>query len=171
MQSLEVISVNVWDIIISLCNLILLFLILKKFLYERVKKVISERQNAIDKQYDDALIAKNDAEEEKAKWQDRLSHADEEAAEIIRKSNEQAKLHGDRIISDAKDKAGMIINQAQSEAELELVKAKSEIKKEIVDVSVALTEKLLDREINENDHRNIINSFIDNLGKDDDANN
>ncbi len=171
MQSLDVISVNVWDIVISLCNLVLLFLILKKFLYKPVKKVISERQSAIDKQYDDALSAKTDAEEEKAKWKDRLDHADEEAAEIIKKSNEQAKLHGDKIISDAKDKAGTIINQAQNEAELERIKAKAEIKKEIVDVSAALTEKLLDREINEDDHRDIINSFIDKIGKNDDADN
>ena len=44
MQTLDVISVNLWQILISLINLFLLFLILKKFLFKPVKKVLDQRQ-------------------------------------------------------------------------------------------------------------------------------
>ena len=38
------------------------------------------------------------------------------------------------------------------------------VKKEIIDVSAALAEKLLGREINESDHKNLIDSFIEKIG-------
>ena len=43
MQSLDIISINIWQILISLCNLVLLFLILKKFLYKPVHNVLAQR--------------------------------------------------------------------------------------------------------------------------------
>ena len=55
--------------------------------------------------------------------------------------------------------------QAKESAELEIKKAEKTIKDEIVDVSYALTEKLLEREINEKDHDNLIDSFIDEIGE------
>ena len=54
MQSLEVISVNLWQILISLVNLFLLFLILKRFLYKPVKSVLEQRQKELDDQYEAA---------------------------------------------------------------------------------------------------------------------
>ena len=53
---------------------------------------------------------------------------------------------------------------AQTEAELELKKAADGIKREIVEVSGALTEKMLEREINTDDHRSLIESFIEKIG-------
>ena len=44
MQSLDVISINIWHILISLCNLILLFLVVKKFLFKPVKNLLASRQ-------------------------------------------------------------------------------------------------------------------------------
>ena len=56
-QTLEVISINIWQIVVSLCNLIILFFVLKKFLYKPVKKVLAERSAAVEKEYSDARNA------------------------------------------------------------------------------------------------------------------
>ena len=61
MQSLEVISVNLWAMLISLANLAILYWILKKFLFKPVKKMIDERQKEIDDLYADAGAAKEQA--------------------------------------------------------------------------------------------------------------
>ena len=50
------------------------------------------------------------------------------------------------------------------EAKLERKKATEGIKREIVDVSSAIAEKMLEREVNENDHRALIDSFIEKIG-------
>ena len=71
---------------------------------------------------------------------------------------------GDRIVADAQSKAEGIIRQAQTEAEMEKKKAQATIRREITDVSAALTEKLLGREMKGDDHRAMINSFLDGIG-------
>lgn len=170
MQSLDVISVNFWQIIISLANLVILFFILKKFLFRPVRKVLDERQETLDNKYLEADRSVAQAEESKQAWENRLRNAENEADAIIKSASDGAKHRSERIVAEARDKADGIVRQAQTEAELERRKADEDIKREIVDVSAALTEKILRREINTQDHRAIIDSFIDEIGDNNDGN-
>ncbi len=166
MQSLEIISVNFWQILISLCNLLILFLILKKFLYKPVKKTISQRENTIQEQYDRADSAVKDAEEMKTQWSSKIENAEIEADSIIKEASVSANKQKEAILEETHNKAESILRQAEADAELEKKKAKSEIKKEIVDVSVALSEKMLAREISAEDHHNMIDTFLAEIGED-----
>ena len=163
-QTLDVISVNLWQILISLANLLLIFLILKKFLWKPIQKVMKQRQEMVDKQFADAAEAEAKANEDKAQWAEKLATADEEAAARIAAADETARRHGERVIADAKDKAQGIIRQAEAEAELERQKATASIRDEIADVSAELAQKLLEREISVEDHRAMIASFLDEVG-------
>lgn len=164
MQTLEIISVNLWQILISLANLLLIFLILKKFLWKPVKKVMDERKAMVDKQFADAAAAEAKAEADKTVWAEKLAGADDEAKSRIADADETARRHGDRIVADAKDKAAGIIRQAEAEAQLERQKATASIKEEIAAVSAELAEKLLEREVNTDDHAKMIQTFLDEVG-------
>ena len=165
MQNLDVISVNIWNILISLVNLVLLFIIIKKFLYKPVKKVLAERQSQLEQSYSEAAKAEADALQSQKEWEKALLKAKTDADEIILNATENAKTHKDAIISEATQKADSIINRAKKEAELEKQKATEDIKREIVEVSKALSEKMLEREINTADHKDLIDSFIENIGE------
>ena len=167
MQSLDVISVNIWQILISLCNLVILFLLIKKILYKRVKIILQKRKDQLDGQYAEAENAKAKAFEMQESWQEKMTSADEEADSIIKNASETATARGDAIIAESKEKAERIIRQAKTEAELEHKRADAQIKKEIVEVSSAISEKILGREINIEDHRDLIDSFISEIGEDD----
>ena len=80
MQTLDVISINLWQMLVSLANLVLLFLAVKKFLYKPIKKMLATRQESIDKQYSDAEKAKAKEEKKKAKERERKRKALEAAA-------------------------------------------------------------------------------------------
>ena len=164
MQNLDVISINLWNILIALINLVLLFLIIKKFLFGPVKNVLAKRQSEIDRQYEAASEAEADAKENRRMWEEKLGNAEIEADTILKTAAEQAKFRSDAIVSDAQEKADRIVRTAASEAELEIKKAADGIKREIVSVSGALTEKMLEREINTDDHRALIDSFIEKIG-------
>lgn len=164
MQSLDVISINLWQILVSLANLVLLFLIIKKFLYKPVKKMLANRQQTIDSQYDAAEEAKEQALLDKKMYEEKLSSAKSEADGVIRSAVNTATLREQEILKEAKDKADGIIRQAEVQAALELKKAEDSIKEEIVDVSTRLAEKMLEREIKPEDHKNLIDSFIDQIG-------
>ena len=164
MQTLDVISVNLWQILISLANLLLIYIILKKLLWKPVKKVMDERKAMVDKQFADAAAAEAQAEADKAAWAEKLAGADDEADARIAAADETARRHGDRIVADAKDKAQGILRQAEAEAELERQKAVATIKEEIASVSAELAEKLLEREVNTKDHAALIESFLNEVG-------
>ncbi|MBQ2719168.1 MAG: F0F1 ATP synthase subunit B [Clostridia bacterium] len=163
-QTLDVISVNIWQILISLANLLLIFLILKKLLWKPVQKVMQQRQDMVDKQFSDAAEAEAKANEDKALWAEKLAAADQEASDRLAAADESARLHGDRVIADAKEKAQGILRHAEAEAELERQKATAAMRGEIADLSAELAEKLLEREINADDHRAMIASFLDEVG-------
>ncbi|MBQ4271795.1 MAG: F0F1 ATP synthase subunit B [Clostridiales bacterium] len=165
MNTLDIISINIWQIIISLCNLVILFLLFKKLLFKPVKNMIAERQAKVDKELDLARQAREEAENDRTLWQDRLDHAEDEAGEIIKKAVSKADRKSETIISTAKERADGIVRQAKLEAELEQKRSEEGIKKEIVDLSSILTGKMLKREINTDDHRELIDEFIDEIGE------
>ncbi len=170
MQTLDVISINLWQMVAALGNLILLFVIVKKFLYKPVKKMLSARENTINQDYDTARQAKEDALKDKKEYEDRLLCAEKEADNVIKSAVSVAKAREKEIVADAHEKADGIVRQAKEEAALELKKAEDSVKREIAEVSSVLTEKLLEREVNDSDHQHFIDSFIESMGDGDDRN-
>ena len=160
MQSLEVISINFGQILISLLNLLLLFLILKRFLYAPVKSVVKDRQEMLKRQFDEAqnVVSKSKINEEY--WNGKIKNAQQEANSIIKNAMDNANQNSEKIISDAKKKARDIVTQAEINAKIERKKAENSIKKEIADASTILAEKIISREINEYEQKNLIDNFI-----------
>lgn len=163
MNNLDIISVNIWQILISLANLVILFLLFKKFLFEPVKKVMAKRQEEVESRYDSASKAEADAMELKSEWETKMKSAEDEAGAIIKDAVDKADRRNEIMLYESREKAESIIRKAKAEAERDKADAQEYIKNEIVDVSTALSEQLLGREINMNDHKNLIDSFIDNL--------
>jgi len=164
MQTLDVISVNLWQILISLGNLCLLFFIMKRFLYKPVKNVLAKRQAELEEHYVAAENAEAEAKASRDAWEEKLAGAQSEADSILKKATDNATYRGEQIVAGAKEQADSIIRIAKSEAELEKKKAEDGIKREIVEISGALTEKMLGREINAEDHKALIDAFIEDIG-------
>lgn len=165
MKPLEVISVNLWQIIISLLNLLILYLLAKRFFFRPVERMILKRQTEIDKQYTDAENCKTSAEESKQMWEEKLSALKTDSEEILKNALNDAKQKSEKLIEDASEKAEDIVRKAKKRAENELEKAESEIKQQIVDVSLVLAKEILMREISKKDNSVLINSFIEGLDK------
>lgn len=168
MQTLDVISVNLWQIIAALLNLLILFLLVKRFLYKPVKKMLETRQATIEGDYKKAEEAKLAALADKKAYEEKLSDAKIEADGMIQSAVDMAHSRENEILKEAQIKAAGIVRQAEENAALELRKAEEEIKREIIEVSTALTEKMLEREISADDHKQMIDSFIAGIGEEND---
>ena len=163
MQFLDVISVNIWAIIASLANLLILAWIIKRFLFKPVKKVVDARRAAIDDDYAKADAARTEAEELRLNYEASMAAAQQTSDQIIAEASRTAEYRSNEIVAEAREKATEIRRQAEADAVLERKKAEDEMKHEIADVSAQLTGKLLQREINEEDHRNLLDSFLNDL--------
>ena len=168
MFNLDVISVNIWAILASLANLLVLTWILKRFLFKPVKKMLDARRAAIDADYAQAAAAKAEAEEDRLNYEAAMAAARQTSDQIISEATRMAEHRGNEIVSEAREKATDIRRQAEADAMLERKKAEDDMKREIADVSARLTGKLLQREINEEDHRALIDSFLQEIGTEND---
>jgi len=169
-MELKVISVNIWAILASLANLLILTWILKKFLFKPVKKIVDSRRAAIDEDYAQAKEAREKAEETRRTYDEAMAAAKITGDQIIADATRSAEFRSNEIVAQAREKASEIRRQAEADAVLERRKAEDEMKHEIANVSTQLTGKLLQREINEEDHRKLIDSFLQEIGTDDDNN-
>ena len=163
MQYLDVISVNIWEIVASLANLLILTLIVKRFLFKPVKKIVDARRAAIDNDYAQAQAARDQAEESRQNYEAAMAAAKQTSDQIIADATRTAEYRSNEIVAEARQKATDIRRQAEADAVLERKKAEADMKHEIAEVSTQLTGKLLQREINEDDHKKLIDSFLNDL--------
>ncbi|MBQ8073510.1 MAG: F0F1 ATP synthase subunit B [Clostridia bacterium] len=163
MQSLSIISVNIWQVLISFANLALLTWIVKKFLFKPVKKVLDTRRETIDSAYARAGEAEAEAEEYRRNYAAAMAAVNQTTDQMIAEAARNAERRSAEIESAARDRAREIRQQAEADALLEKKKAEADIRREIADVSTQLTEKLLEREIKPEDHRELIDSFLQEL--------
>jgi len=162
-EYLELISLNIWHIIATIGNLLVLTWIIKKLLWDRVQAVLAERRNQVDTIYQEAEVSRSEAEQNMLLYRNKLDHADEEADSIIRQATERADRLSDEIVAEAEKKAADAIRKADADIALEKKKAMNELKDEISEISVQIAQSVVEREIREEDHKELIDSFIENL--------
>lgn len=160
----EFISITPWTIIFQICNLLILVLLIKKFLFKRVMAVLDRRQQEIDSIYDAAGRDRAEAAEIKADYTSRMSNAREEADRLVKNALDTANRRGDAIVQEARDEAIHLKQKAESDIELERRKTYSELVGEISGMAVDIAGKMVGREINEEDHRELVEEFIRNAG-------
>ena len=98
------ISLNIWTSIFTLCNLLIVFFVMKKFLFKPVKKMIDDRQKEIDDQYADAEKSKTDAAALKSQYETRLAEANAEKEAILKEAYRKAQLRDEEMLREAKEK-------------------------------------------------------------------
>ena len=158
-------SIDLGTIIPTLLNTIILFLILKHFLFGRVNKVLEDRKSAVAKTYGDADAALENAQKLETEYSQKLEKAKEESAEILKNAAKKAQQRSDEIIDEAKSEASAIMAKAGSEIEREKKRALNQVKDEITDIAYNMAAKVVGREVSEADSDRLIEEFIDNVGK------
>lgn len=160
------VGVNVWTMIFAWCNLLILYLFLKKILFKPVKSMIDSRQKEIDDMYSEAEAAESSAKQMKAEYEQRLGDAGEEAEEILRTAQRRAQLKEEEILKEAGVEAARIRERAEEEIELEKKRMLGEIKDEVSDMAIEIASAVIGREVSGEEHGQFIDSFIDGLGED-----
>ncbi len=161
----EFISITPWTIIFQICNLLILFLLIKKFLFKRVMAVLEKRQQEIDGIYDAADRDREDAAQMKQEYTQRMSNARDEADRLVRNAVDTAQRRGDAIVDEARSEAAHLMHKAETEIEQEKKKAYSELMGEISGMAADLAGRMVEREINAEDHRELVDEFIRNAGE------
>ncbi|MDE6762618.1 MAG: F0F1 ATP synthase subunit B [Oscillospiraceae bacterium] len=158
-------SIDLTTIVGTILNTLILFLVIKHFLFDKVNTILESRRTEVAKTYEDADSALSNAKRLEAEYTDKLSAAKEESAEIVKNATRKAQTRSDEIIAGAKDEARGIVDKANADIEKEKKRAVNQIKDEISDIAMSIASQVVSKEIDQNTHKQLIESFIDEIGE------
>ena len=153
------------NILWTIINLLVLYVIARKFLFGPVRKVLAARQAEIDKQFADARTAQEDAQKLKEQYQESVDGAEKERIAILNQARERAGEEYERIVAEAKTSADKLVADAQRTADREQEKRIQQAQEQIADLVVAATAKLVASRQGAEADRELYNQFIAKTGE------
>ena len=165
METQSLVAVIPWTFIFTVVNLLLTILIVKKFLFGPINEVLEKRQKLSEQELTDARAAKLEATNLKAEYESSIADARAEATTIIQNAQKEAQAKADATLREAQEQATDIRARAAADIAQEKKKAINEAKDEIGGLAMEIAGKVVEKEINEEDHRRLIDDFLDKVGE------
>ena len=159
MEYTGLIEIN-WSIVMIWITVIVLFLVLKKFFFEKVKNFMETRSNSIQDAFDSAEAVNRRADEKMQNYTKRIANVEAEGREIIRDAKIKADAQARKIIEDANKQATEIMNKAEKNIEREKQKAMEEMRKEVAALAMLAAERIVEREIQNIGQDEIVDEVI-----------
>lgn len=153
--------IEISQVCMTIINFIILLLFLRHFVWNKLKSAINERQKSILDRITSADSKVKEAEELRNKNEELLKAANDEGKKITEARKKQAEKIYNEIVEGARVESESIRNKASLEIVREKEKAEFEIKEQVVSLAIAVSKKALDESLNVEEHRKLINSFID----------
>lgn len=164
MGSGEFLNINFFTALFTLANTVALILVLKKFLWGPVMKMIADRQQEIDDLYADAGRAKTEAQKMEQEYREKLDVAVQTGEKLVKEAVARGQSREEEIIRQANAEADAIRAKANADIAQEKKKAVNDAKNEISDLALAIAGKVVGRELTDADRSRLVDSFIDELG-------
>ena len=159
------ITLDGWTFLAQICNLMIQLVIFKKFLLKPIKQVIADRTAKADSEIADAQKLRTEAEAMKAEYEQNLQNARTEANQIVATAQKTATARSEEIVGEARAQAAALKQKAEADIAQERKKAVNEVKDEIGGIAMEIASKVVEREISEKDHKDLIDEFIKNVGE------
>ncbi len=153
-----------WTIIFTIVNALILFYLLKKFLFVPVTSMMESREKSIEDALNDAERMTEEAENYKTQYQNKLEVAQEEGRALIEKAKRNADEKAEKMLQEAKNEATKLKKKAEEDILQERKKAVNEIKDEISTLAILAAAKILEEEVDETKGKALVNKFIEQVG-------
>lgn len=160
----DFVSLGGWEIVVTISNTLIMFLVVKRFLFKPVRKMLAARASEVQTMYDYAETDRSEAEAMKKDYTESIANAKTEAAQITQNATRRASLRSEEILADANRQALDMKKKAEQSIEQERKRVMNELKDEIAGLSVLIASKVAQKDINASDHERMIEDFIDKVG-------
>ncbi len=149
----------------NMVTLLVLFLILKKFFFEKVRKFMLAREQKVKDSFDNAERVNEEADRKLTAYNDKIASIEQERAQILKDSKKRADDQAKEIVDDANEKAHRIIMEAEQAIERERAAAMDGMKEQIALLSVYAAEKIIEKNIDAKEQQTIIDNVIEEAGR------
>jgi F-type H+-transporting ATPase subunit b len=153
-------GLNLPLLVVFVVNFIILFILLRLFLYQPVLKMLDERAKRTKEGMELAEATKKEYEQVKGEVQKQIDKGRQEAQALIA----QALQTGERLKEESREEATrqaqVIIDRTRAELESEREKLVDSLRKEFVDVAISAAEKVIKETLDEEKHRKLIEETL-----------
>ena len=142
----------------------ILFIVMAKFAYPAIQKVMDARSEKIQSDLDAADSARSDAESLRGEYDAKLAEAQAEAARIIEAARSDAEqVRQDRIAAIEPEIAE---KRAQAEADIEAAKdrALTDLRAQVTSLAVGAAEQVVRSSLDEAAHARLVDDYIESVG-------
>lgn len=165
MQAQELVGIVPWTFIAQICNLFIQVYLIKRFLFKPINEMLEKRRAMADAEIQDAVKAKDEADAIRAEYEQNMLEAKNRANEILVTAQKTAAVQSEAILGEASVQASALKARAERDIAQEKRKAMNEMKEEIGGMALEIAGKVIEKEISEEDHKNLIDEFIWNIGE------
>jgi F-type H+-transporting ATPase subunit b len=146
----------IWTLIAFLTT----FLILKRFAYPRIQEALEKRANAVAESIDAARRTREEADQLLQEYRERLREAREQAEDIVARARQSSERAMEETKVEAKQQREALLEQTRRDIEQETQRALAEIRKEVADLTIAATEKVTRKSLDEADQKRLVEEAL-----------
>ena len=148
------------EIFVQIINFLLVFFLLKIFLWRRFLGFLDRRQEHMTQEFNKIQQAQTEVSQLKTEYQQKINQIEEAARSRI----QNAVLEAQRISQEIKDQANRdaekIIASAKEELQFELRKAKEALKVTVVDLTIQATQQLIQEKLTPEMDKKLVENFL-----------
>lgn len=159
-----IINLNL-TLLLQTINFIILAIVLYKFLFKPLGSFMEKRAEGIRHSLEEAKQARDEVVRARSEYEESLRAARQEAAALRQRMDREITEERERLIQQSREEAHRMISQARAEIQQEVRRAKAELRDETVTLSLTAAERLLRRNLTEEDHRRLAEQYIEELGR------
>ena len=137
-----------------------LFYVFARLLIKPVQNMLQKRQDTINQSISDAEENQKKAAEMKAEYEKKLAEAAKEREQILADAYRAAQRKETAILEEAHAEANRIRERAERDVAQELEKAKDQIKNESIILATAMTQKLLEKVVDESVRKKLVEDAV-----------
>ena len=150
-----------WNLLVTAVTIIVLFIILKVFFFEKVHKFMMDRENEIRSSIENADNVNKLADEKLQNYEAKIANVEMESRQMLKAARDEAKVQAKEIVDSANEKARNLIDHSQKEIRREQYNARKELKEEVGNLAMMAAEQILEKELSPETHEEIINKIIE----------
>lgn len=136
-------SFDIVNLVCVVVNLIVLYILMKKFVFGRVFKILDARAQMLEEQRAEAGRMRDEAEALKKEYEENLANANETSRQIIQEAKEQAKEEYNKVIKRANHTADSMRASAMEAIEMEKEKQMDEMHAHVMDLAVETANRIM----------------------------
>ena len=157
-------TTSIVNIACTIINLLILYFIAKKFLFQRIDNIFMQRKEEVDEATKAADKATQEAINTKKEYEKKIELADEEKEQILSDIKKQGYDEHERIVNDAKKKGEQILIEAKHNAEVENERAKEVYAAQLTDMVIDAASKIAATKHSTQDDLELYDKFISEAG-------